>query len=95
MIMRFVVPVLAAAAIGLPAASVLAAQSDAKAQSAAIKTCRQLEGQVGNLLPEALPAMVKKVTDERSEGTRLCRSGKPEQGITLLEQALNDALYRG
>jgi len=95
MIMRFVVPTIAAAALGLAAAPVLAAQSSAKAQSAAMQTCSQLEAQIANVLPEAIPSMARKATDERTEGAKLCRSGKTEQGIPLLEQALNDALYRG
>jgi hypothetical protein len=95
MIMRFVVPVIAAAALGLPAASALAAQSGANASSAAMQTCNQLEQQVANVLPEAIPTMVKQATDERAEGAKLCQSGKTEQGIATLERALNDAMYRG
>jgi hypothetical protein len=95
MITRFVVPVIATAALGLSAASASAAETNAPAQSAAMRTCTQLEAQVAGLLPEAIPSMVRKATDERAEGARLCNSGKPEQGVATLERALNDALYRG
>ena len=95
MIMRFVVPVIAAAALGLPAASVMAAQNGAPANSAAMQTCTQLEAQVASVLPEAIPSMMQKASDERTKGAQLCKSGKTEQGIATLERALNDALYRG
>jgi hypothetical protein len=95
MIMRIVVPVIAAAALGLPVAWALAAQSSATAPSAAMQTCHQLEQQVANVLPEAIPSMVNKATNERAKGAQLCQSGKTDQGIATLERALNDGLYRG
>ncbi len=95
MIMRFVVLATAAAALGLSAASAFAAQTTAPAQSAAMQRCNQLEAQISNVLPEAIPSMVGKATTERARGAKLCQQGKTEQGIATLERALNDAMYRG
>ena len=92
MIVRFVVPATAAAAFGLLATSVLAAQAT---PSTAMQTCTQLEAQVASLLPEAIPSMLRKATNERAKGAKLCESGKTDQGIATLERAREDALYRG
>jgi hypothetical protein len=92
MIMRFVVPATAAAAFGLLATSALAAQAT---PSTAMQTCTRMEAQVASLLPEAIPSMVGKATNERAEGAKLCDAGKTDQGIATLERAQTDALYRG
>jgi hypothetical protein len=92
MIVRFVVPAMAAAGFGLLATSVLAAQAT---PPTAMQTCTQLEAQVAGVLPEAIPSMLGKATKERAEGAKLCESGQTDQGIATLERAKEDALYRG
>jgi hypothetical protein len=94
MIMRMVVSATAAAALGLSAASVLAAGSSTQ-QSAAMQRCTDLQAQVTSLLPEAISQMAGKARSERDQGVKLCQQGKVEEGIATLEQALNDAMYRG
>jgi hypothetical protein len=88
MIMRFVVPAMAAAALGLLTASAFAAQ----AQSAAKQSCAALESQVDRNLPMAQPGDIGKATAERAQGAKLCNSGKTEQGMAKLQQALTTAL---
>ena len=95
MMMRFVVPA-GAAALALMTTPVLAAGAPTPAQmSAAQKQCAQLESAIDAQMAEATSAQVAKTTKERQEGERLCNSGKPEEGVAMLQHALRDAMYRG
>jgi hypothetical protein len=94
MITRMVVSATAAAALGLSAASVLAAGSNTQ-QSADMQRCTDLQAQVTSLLPEAISQMAGKARSELDQGVKLCQQGKIEEGIATLEQARNDAMYRG
>jgi hypothetical protein len=91
MIVRFVVPAMAAAALGLSTASAFAQQT---AQTAA-QQCAALEAQIDTNMPMTMPNMIKTATAEREEGAKLCNSGKTEEGIAKLQQALADALDTG
>ena len=93
MIMRFVVPATAAALMF--AASAFAAQNSTTAQSPGMQECAQLEAQINSELPGAIPSEVRKVTAERDDGAKLCNSGKTDEGIAKLEQAVSDVAYRG
>jgi hypothetical protein len=78
---------MAAAALGLSTASAFA-----QAQPAAPPTCAGLEAQVDRNLPMAQPTDVAAATAQRAEGAKLCDSGKTQEGIAKLQQALTTAL---
>jgi hypothetical protein len=92
MIMRFVVPATAAALMF--SVSAFAAQTT-PAQSAGMQQCTQLESQITTNLPEAIPSVSRKAAAERDDGMKLCNSGKTEEGVAKLQQALTDVMYRG
>ena len=46
-------------------------------------------------MPDALPSQVAKSAKERQEGAQLCNSGKTAEGVTMLQRALTDTMYRG
>ncbi len=60
-----------------------------------MQQCTQLESEITTNLPEAIPSGVKKATNERDDGAKLCSSGKTDEGIAKLQQALTDVMYRG
>jgi hypothetical protein len=93
MIMRFVVPATAAAL--MLSVSAFAAQTSTSAQSSGMQQCTQLESQIATDLQDAIPSASRKATAERDEGMKLCNSGKTDEGIAKLQQALTDVMYRG
>jgi hypothetical protein len=95
MIKRLVVPA-GAAALALTITPVLAAGTSTTARTTTAQTqCAQLERTIDAQMPDALPGQVAKSTKERQEGAQLCNSGKTEEGVTMLQRALTDAMYRG
>jgi hypothetical protein len=95
MIKRFVVPV-GTVALALTITPVLAAGASPQARTTTAQTqCAQLERTIDAQMAEALPGQVAKATKERQEGAQLCNSGKPEQGVSMLQHALADAMNRG
>jgi hypothetical protein len=86
MVMRYVVPATAAAALGLSFASGFAGAATGTQQ------CAALEAQVDAQLPATnVPSDVREATAERDEGAKLCHSGQTEAGMAKLRQALADA----
>jgi hypothetical protein len=86
MIMRYVVPAMAAAALGLSTASAFAQAQTGTQQ------CAALEAQVDeHIASRMVPSLVRTAQDLRAEGGKLCASGQTEAGIAKLQQALADA----
>jgi hypothetical protein len=94
MIKRFVVPA-GAAALALTITPVLAAGTSPQPRTTAQTQCAQLERTIDAQMAEALSGQVAKATKERQEGAQLCNSGKPEQGVSMLQRALADTMNRG
>ena len=92
MIRRFVVPA-TAAAFWLFTAPVFAAQTTAPAQSAAMQRCAQLEAQIDANMSVAEATELPVATEERAEGAKLCDSGKADEGVAKLQQALIDTMH--
>jgi hypothetical protein len=50
--------------------------------------CDALVSQINAKLPKAAPSMAKQVAAERDEGAKLCNSGKADEGLVKLNDAL-------